>query len=126
MRATPGRISVTYLAYVMLLFGFISLGVLVGSLAVGGTGVARLAGVALVGSLAASVVGFRVAARTFKAERGSDAHNVSIFDRPRDAEAADRYAQRYRAVETGTGSGAGRGVAGPDVETPAPRERRAA
>ena len=55
------RISHSYVAYLFLLLAFASLGLFVAALAVGSQW-AIVAGIALVGSLSAAAVGFRIAA----------------------------------------------------------------
>lgn len=120
MRAKQVRISVPYVAYVMLLLGFISLGTLVASLAFGSPNLALIAGIALVGSVAGSVIGFRAGTRKLLEDLGPDAHhNASIFDVPIRQDALDRYLTHYRAGATATDTDA-------DTRDPAVEHRRAA
>lgn len=98
MLQKPSRISVPYIAYILLLLSFISLGALVAALAFGSGNLALIAGLALVGSFVGSVLGFRAGGRKLMQALGPDAHhNASIFDTPIRQDAVDKYLQHYRA-----------------------------
>ena len=91
------RISVSSLAYISLLVAFVALGTFVAALATGSRWAVVL-GVVLIACLAASVAGFRTAARAITrsnaiAEPGSA---VSIFSTPLRQEQVDRYLESYR------------------------------
>jgi hypothetical protein len=96
------RVSVTYVAYVCLLLGFVMLGTFVYALAAG-SGMAEVIGASLVVSLVASVVGFRVGARN-RAESndsGIPIEGANIWDQPLRSEQTDRYLLSYRSGQDG-------------------------
>ena len=92
------RISAVYVAYLVLLLGFASLGLFVAALA-SGSDLAGVAGVSLVACLAVAVAGFRKGARTLAQSResGEMANNVSIFSVPLRRDQIDRYHENYRS-----------------------------
>lgn len=92
------RISASYLAYVMLLLGFVSLGVFVACLATG-SHLAGLAGVGLLVCIAGAIAGFRVAARQISqaSEAGDIDYRASIFATPLRRAQVAQYLDRYRS-----------------------------
>jgi hypothetical protein len=96
------RVSVTYVAYVCLLVGFVMLGTFVYSLAAG-SGVAGVIGAGMVVSLVASVVGFRVGARkrAQSNEGGIPIEGANIWAEPLRREQIDRYLLSYRRGQNG-------------------------
>ncbi len=96
------RVSMTYVAYVCLLLGFVMLGTFVYALAAG-SGMAGVIGASLVVSLVASVVGFRVGARN-RAESndsGIPIEGANIWAQPLRREQIDRYLSSYRRGQDG-------------------------
>jgi len=96
------RVSMTYVAYVCLLLGFVMLGTFVYALAAG-SGMAGVIGASMVVSLAASVVGFRVGARN-RAETndsGTPIEGANIWAEPLRREQIDRYLMSYRGRQAG-------------------------
>jgi cell division protein FtsW (lipid II flippase) len=91
------RVSVSSLAYISLLMAFTSLGVFVAALATGSLWT-TIAGVVLIACLAASVAGFRAAARTIArcTAVAEPASAVSIFSTPLQQDQIDRYLKNYR------------------------------
>jgi hypothetical protein len=91
------RIPLTNIAYILLLLGFVSLGLFVAALALGSK-LAIVAGLALIASAAGSVAGFRAAARKLTEARGPNAptNNVSILSTPIQPKQVDRYREMYR------------------------------
>ena len=116
------RISAAYVAYLVLLLGFASLGLFVAALA-SGSDLAGVAGVSLVACLAGAVAGFRKGARTLAQSRGSGerANNVSIFSVPLRRDQIDQYHENYRS-EKGSVPQLGRVMAAKGV-TPLGRDR---
>ena len=116
------RISAAYVAYLVLLLGFASLGLFVAALA-SGSDLAGVAGVSLVACLAGAVAGFRKGARTLAQSRGSGerANNVSIFSVPLRRDQIDRYHENYRS-DNGSVPQLGRVMAAKGV-TPLGRDR---
>ena len=116
------RISAAYVAYLVLLLGFASLGLFVAALA-SGSDLAGVAGVSLVACLAGAVAGFRKGARTLAQSRGSGerANNVSIFSVPLRRDQIDRYHENYRS-DKGSVPQLGRVMAAKGV-TPLGRDR---
>jgi hypothetical protein len=96
------RVSMTYVAYVCLLVGFVMLGTFVYSLAAG-SGVAGVIGAGMVVSLLASVVGFRVGARkrAQSNEGGIPIEGANIWAEPLRREQIDRYLLSYRRGQNG-------------------------
>ena len=96
------RASMTYVAYVCLLVGFVMLGTFVYSLAAG-SGVAGVIGAGMVVSLVASVVGFRVGARkrAQSNEGGIPIEGANIWAEPLRREQIDRYLLSYRRGQNG-------------------------
>jgi hypothetical protein len=96
------RVSMTYVAYVCLLVGFVMLGTFVYSLAAG-SGVAGVIGAGMVVSLVASVVGFRVGARkrAQSNEGGIPIEGANIWAEPLRREQIDRYLLSYRRRQNG-------------------------
>jgi hypothetical protein len=96
MLKRAGAASIAYLAYALLLLAFVLLGVFVAALA-HESRFAAVAGVGLVTSLAASVMGFRVgASRLARAsEAAGSAHKLSIWADPLRAEQIDQYCLNY-------------------------------
>ena len=96
------RVSMTYVAYVCLLLGFVMLGTFVYALAAG-SGMAGVIGASLVVSLVASIVGFRVGARN-RAESndsGIPIEGANIWAQPLRSEQIDRYLLSYRGGQDG-------------------------
>ena len=93
------RIPVPNIAYVLLLVGFVSLGLFVSALALG-SDLAPLAGIALIACLGGAVAGFRAGARRLVQARQPDApaNNVSIFSTPLRRDETDRYLRNYRGA----------------------------
>ncbi|HEX3284903.1 MAG TPA: hypothetical protein VHT50_09650 [Mycobacterium sp.] len=91
------RISASYLAYILLLMGFVSLGLFVAALATGSILAGVLAAV-LIACLAGSVAGFRATARELARSRPGieQASAVSIFSTPLRQEQVDRYLENHR------------------------------
>ena len=94
------RISYPFVGYLFLLLAFALLGLFVVALAYRSSW-AALAGVALVGSLVAAVVGFRAGAVKLAQSRkvGDPRHNVSIFSEPLSQEQVDQYYVNYRGCQ---------------------------
>jgi hypothetical protein len=96
------RVSMTELAYICLLLGFVALGTFVYALAAQ-SALAGIIGASLVVFFAASVVGFRIGARK-RAESNDSGIEISgenIWARPLRREQIDRYLLRYRGVRDG-------------------------
>ncbi|QRY42550.1 hypothetical protein JVX93_18250 [Mycolicibacterium boenickei] len=93
------RIPVPNIAYVLLLVGFVSLGLFVSALALGSE-LAPVAGIALIACLGGAVAGFRTGARRLTQARQPDApaNNVSIFSTPLRRDETDRYLRNYRGA----------------------------
>ncbi|WP_454788820.1 hypothetical protein [Mycolicibacterium lutetiense] len=93
------RIPVPNIAYVLLLVGFVSLGLFVSALALGSE-LAPVAGIALIACLGGAVGGFRTGARRLTQDRQPDApaNNVSIFSTPLRRDETDRYLRNYRGA----------------------------
>ncbi len=91
------RLPVPNIAYVLLLVGFVSLGLFVTALAFS-SDLALVAGIALLASLAGAAAGFRKGARRLSEARLPDlpTNNVSIFSTPLRRDEVDRYLQNYR------------------------------
>jgi len=87
------RISLPYLAYVLMLLEFVSFGALGASLAAGSE-LAAVAAVALVGFLAGAVVAFRIGARKV-------GDGASIFSVPLRRDQIERYRENYRGTPGG-------------------------
>src|SRR5690348_13688541 len=97
MSKNTGSAGITYIAYVLLLVAFVSLGALVAALALG-SGFAGAAAVALAASLIASVIGFREAA-TRRARAAADSpYKLSIWTNTLHPHELDRYRLTYRAA----------------------------
>ena len=96
------RVSMTELAYICLLLGFVALGTFVYALAAQ-SALAGIIGASLVVFFAASVVGFRFGARK-RAESndsGIEIPGENIWARPLRREQIDRYLRSYRGVRDG-------------------------
>ena len=96
------RGSVTYVAYVCLLLGFVMLGTFVYALAAG-SGLAVVIGAGLVAVLVASVAGFRIGAhnRAASNESGIPIEGANIWAQPLRCEQIDRYLSSYRRGQDG-------------------------
>ena len=99
MSKNTGSAMITYVAYVLLLFAFVLLGLFVAALAFG-SGVAGAVAVALAASLTASVLGFRVAAsrRARAAKKAGHRYKLSIWTSTLDPDQLDRYRANYRGA----------------------------
>jgi hypothetical protein len=97
MMKSRSSISASYFAYVLLLMGFLSLGLFVAALATGSI-LAGALGAVLIACLAGSVVGFRATARELAQSRPpiEMASAVSIFSTPLRQEQVDRYLENHR------------------------------
>jgi hypothetical protein len=96
---TLRRVSMTNVAYLLFLLGFVALGMFVYALATGGA-LAGILAACLVVLMVASVLGFRIGARV-RAESndsGIDIPGVNVWARPLRREQIDRYLQNYRGV----------------------------
>jgi hypothetical protein len=96
------RVSMTNVAYVLLLLVFVALGMFVYALATG-SALAGIIGTSLVVLMVASVVGFRVGARK-RAESndsGIEIEGSNIWARPLRREQIDRYLLSYRGMRDG-------------------------
>ncbi|MGE2715212.1 hypothetical protein ACQI4L_14225 [Mycolicibacterium litorale] len=95
-----GRISVTSVAYMCFLLGFVALGTFVYALAAGSP-VAGIIGGTLVALLVATVVLFRAGARKLveSNESGIEIPGVNIFAKPLRREQIDHYLLSYRGVQ---------------------------
>ncbi|MDH6196981.1 hypothetical protein M2272_003634 [Mycobacterium frederiksbergense] len=100
MMKTSESGSAPVLAYVLLLIGFISLGLFVAALGTG-SNLAVLAGIGVVAGLAGAVAGFRRGARTLAQSRaaGDPGDNVSVFSIPLRRDEVDRYLEQYRGAD---------------------------
>ena len=100
MMRTLRRVSMTDVAYVLLLLAFVALGTFVYALATG-SALAGVIGGSLVVLMVASVEGFRIGARN-RAESndsGIEIEGANIMAQPLHREEIDRYLQNYRGVE---------------------------
>ncbi|MBP2453854.1 hypothetical protein [Mycolicibacterium lutetiense] len=106
MFKTFRRIPISTVAYVLLLISFVSLGLFVAAMALG-SGLAFVAGGALIVSFGGAVAGFRAGGRKLNATRlpGAPAHNVSMFSTLIDQGQVDRYREMYRAADQDRTSG---------------------
>ena len=96
---------ITYVAYLLLLFAFVLLGVFVAALALGSS-VAGAVAVALAASLTASVLGFRVAAskRARAAQAAGSRYKLSIWTDTLHPHELDQYQVSYRGARDETPS----------------------
>ena len=102
MLRTLRRVSMTDVAYVLLLLVFVSLGTFVYALATE-SALAGIIGGSLVVLMVASVVGFRIGARN-RAESndsGIEIEGANVWARPLRREQMDRYLLSYRGVRDG-------------------------
>jgi hypothetical protein len=96
------RVSMTDVAYVLLLLAFVALGTFVYALATD-SALAGVIGGSLVVLMVASVVGFRIGARN-RAESndsGIEIEGANVWAQPLRREQIDRYLQSYRGVRDG-------------------------
>ncbi len=104
MLRTLRRVSMTDVAYVLLLLVFVALGTFVYALATD-SALAGIIGGSLVVLMVASVAGFRDGARN-RAESndsGIEIEGANVWARPLRREQIDRYLQSYRGVRDGHG-----------------------
>jgi hypothetical protein len=89
----------TNVAYVLLLLVFVALGLFVYALATGGA-VAGIIGAGMIVLMVASVVGFRIGARTRASsnDSGIEIPSENIWARPLRREQIDRYLMSYRGI----------------------------
>ena len=119
------RVSMTDVAYVCLLLGFVMLGTFVYALAAG-SAMAGVIGAGLVVLLVASVVGFRIGARNRAQsnDSGTPIEGANIWAQPLRREQIDRYLLSYRRGQDGEQKP--RAVTVIDSESEASVDRRAA
>ncbi|KUI26188.1 hypothetical protein AU195_14440 [Mycobacterium sp. IS-1496] len=115
--------TITYLAYVGFLVGFIGLGLFVYALAAG-SAVAGIIGAALVISDLATVVLFRLGARKRAAENdsGIEIPGVNIFATPLEQEQIDNYLLTYRGERSRANTAPRGRVVAVSAGAPASRE----
>ena len=120
------RVSMTYVAYVLLLLVFVALGMFVYALAAG-SAVAGIIAAGMVVLMVASVVGFRIGARkrTESNDSGIAIPGENIWAQPLRREQIDRYMQSYRGVRENH-AGLLQAVAVPASEPTRLMDRRAA
>ena len=102
MLRTLRRVSMTDVAYVLLLLVFVALGTFVYALATD-SALAGIIGGTLVVLMVASVVGFRIGARN-RAESndsGIEIEGANVWAQPLRREQIDRYLQSYRGMRDG-------------------------
>jgi hypothetical protein len=102
MLRTLRRVSMTDVAYVLLLLAFVALGTFVYALATE-SALAGIIGGSLVVLMVASVVGFRIGARN-RAESndsGIEIEGANVWAQPLRREQIDRYLLSYRRVPDG-------------------------
>jgi hypothetical protein len=99
---TLRRVSMTDVAYVLLLLVFVALGTFVYALATD-SALAGIIGGSLVLLMVASVVGFRIGARkrSESDDSGIEIEGANIWARPLRREQIDRYLLGYRGVRDG-------------------------
>ena len=102
MLRTLRRISMTYVAYVLLLLAFVALGTFVYALATD-SALAGTIGGTLVVLMVASVVGFRIGARNRAKsnDSGIEIEGANVWAQPLRREQIDRYLLSYRGVQDG-------------------------
>ena len=102
MLRTVRRISMTDVAYVLLLLTFVALGTFVYALAAD-SALAVIIGVSLVVLLIASVAGFRIGARNRanSNDSGIEIEGANIWAQPLRRDQIDRYLQSYRGMRDG-------------------------
>jgi hypothetical protein len=94
-----GAVRAAYLAYVMLLLGFVQLGLFVAALAHGST-LAVAAGVGLLLCFGASAIGFRFGGAQIARASEAAGHQLSLWANPPAQEHISRYRLTYRGKET--------------------------
>jgi hypothetical protein len=102
MLRTLPRVSMTDVAYLLLLLVFVALGTFVYALATD-SALARIIGGSLVVLMVASVVGFRIGARNRAKsnDSGIEIEGANVWARPLRREQIDRYLLSYRGVRDG-------------------------
>jgi hypothetical protein len=102
MLRTLRRVSMTDVAYVLLLLAFVALGTFVYALATE-SALAGIIGTSLVVLMVASAVGFRIGARNRSEsnDSGIEIEGANIWARPLRREQIDRYLLCYRGVRNG-------------------------
>jgi hypothetical protein len=102
MLRTLRRVSMTYVAYVLLLLAFVALGTFVYALATD-SALAGITGGSLVVLMVASVVGFRIGARNRAKsnDSGIEIEGANVWAQPLRREQIDRYLLSYRGVRDG-------------------------
>jgi hypothetical protein len=102
MLRTLRRVSMTDVAYVLLLLAFLALGTFVYALATE-SALAGIIGGSLIVLMVASVVGFRIGARNRAKfnDSGSAIEGANVWAQPLRREQIDRYLLNYRGVRDG-------------------------
>jgi hypothetical protein len=102
MLKTLRRISMTDVAYVLLLLAFVALGTFVYALAAE-SALAGIIGVSLVALMVASVVGFRIGARNRASsnDSGIEIEGANVWAQPLRRDQIDRYLLTYRGARKG-------------------------
>jgi hypothetical protein len=102
MLRTLRRVSMTDVAYVLLMLAFVALGTFVYALATE-SALAGIIGCSLIVLMVASVVGFRIGARnrTKSNDSGIAIEGANIWAQPLRREQIDRYLLSYRGVRDG-------------------------
>jgi len=102
MLRTLRRVSMTDVAYVLLLLAFVALGAFVYALATD-SALAGITGGSLVVLMVVSVVGFRIGARNRAKsnDSGIEIEGANVWAQPLRREQIDRYLLSYRGVQDG-------------------------